>query len=88
MTMMMIIIIIKITKHKKNLLFAPPRIMLATCRLAVLLAQGHRRDTPRKDGQVASLRQGSSGICLLASLMVDLRTHIYDFRKTGTKKEW
>ena len=83
MIMMMIIIT---TKHKKNLLFTPPRIILATCQLAVELAQGHCRDTTRRDAQVASLRQGSSGICLLASLMVDLRTHFYDFRKRRTKR--
>jgi len=93
MMMIMIIIIIIIiipittTKHKKNLLFTPPRIILATCHLAVELAQGHCTDTPRRDAQVASLCQGSSGICLLASLMIDLRTHFYDFSKRGTKKK-
>jgi hypothetical protein len=80
MVMMMIII----TKHKKNLLFTPPRIILATCHLAEELAQGHCRDIPCRDAQVASLRQGSSGICLLASIMVDLRTQFYDFIKRQT----
>ena len=77
------IMMIIITKHKTDLLFTPPRI---TCRLAVELAQGHCRDTPCRDAQVASLRQGSSGICLLASLMADLRIHFYDFRKRRTDK--
>jgi hypothetical protein len=60
-------LVIIITKHKKNLLFTLPRIILATCHLAVELAQGHCRDSSRRDAQVASLRQGSSGICLLTS---------------------
>lgn len=76
---MMIMKMIITTKHKKNLLFTSPRIILATCHLAVELAQGHRRDTPRRDAQVASVRQGSSGICLLAGLMIDLRIYILRF---------
>jgi hypothetical protein len=74
--LMMTMMIITTTKKKmKNLLFTSPSIILA-CHLASELAQGHCRDSRCRDAEVASLRQGNSGICLLASRTSDLHRHI------------